>query len=481
MTAPRILPPALAAHLQAFGADAARALADALCHSDADIAVRANVIKGVSAAGTDRVPWLDSAVYLPSRPVFALDPHWHQGLYYVQDASSMAMTPVVKYLTDNCLPGSPLRILDACAAPGGKSISIIDAMPEGSLLLANEYEPARARVLCENIAKYGSADVVVSQGDTDVIADRLAECFDMVVVDAPCSGEGMIRKEPEALAQWSEALVDDMSRLQRHIIDNCMRALRPGGVLVYSTCTFNRHEDEDNVRYISREHDAELITLPLAAFPGAVGSISADVPGMHFLPGSVRGEGLFIAAVRKAGLWTPAVQTSPKHRQTKAKQPPEALPFMHRHMRCADAFTAFADAGGAVAVRKEHADFASLLSARLHMLRPGLPLYAVKGKDMQPSWELAVSAIADTGTFPHLHLDREQSLYYLHGDSIADMAADMPRGYVMAMYDGRPLGFVKNIGRRANNLYPDPYRLRLDPSRPSAAAGTASLPQIISI
>ena len=226
-------------------------LVEALATSDPSLAVRANTAKGMEIkAQGDSVPWLDGkAVYLDRRPNFALDPAWHQGLYYVQDASSMILTHIVKKIAAEIFGDAPLRYLDACAAPGGKSIAAAEALPAGSCLLSNEYDPRRAAVLAENMAKYGMPGSAVSQGDTSRLA-ALGEIFDIVAVDAPCSGEGMMRKEPEAIAQWTPQLIDSCATLQRDILANAWRALRGGGVLFYSTCTFNRREDEENLAYI---------------------------------------------------------------------------------------------------------------------------------------------------------------------------------------------------------------------------------------
>ena len=486
MTTKRTLPEAFVASLDAYGVHAAP-LVEALSCTDPSVAVRANVGKGArlaadTALSGGRVPWLDTGMYLDERPVFAADPAWHAGLYYVQDASSMAITAIARALIDRCLADVPLRALDACAAPGGKSIALYEALPQGSMLLSNEYDGRRAAVLCENVAKFGAPDILVSRGDTSVIA-ALDEAFDLILVDAPCSGEGMMRKEPVAITQWSPALVAQCADLQRSIVANCYAARRPGGVLIYSTCTFNHSEDEDILRHLVEDCGAEVLPLESAEYPGAVGAVVGDLPCLHFLPGAVRGEGLFVSAVRRPGEWQPAaeegsVPTKQRRRTDRrngkgAAQSADA--FAADHLLDPEHFATREYDGNAVAVSKLHAEFADLLGRKLHLLRSGLPLYSTKGRDIVPAWELALSTALRPDSFPQLTLSSAEALRYLHGDSLTDIPDGLPRGYILVACDGTPLGFAKNIGRRANNLYPDGYRLRLDP----ASVDTSSLPHIV--
>lgn len=195
------------------------------------VAVRLNAGKtgaGKSVVGGRRVGWNDAGFHLSERPAFTFDPALHQGLYYVQDASSMFVGHVVGELTRNA--AGPLTVLDACAAPGGKTTAVIDALPEGSVVVANEFVAKRAAVLRENLAKWGYPYVVVTQGDTSRFS-QMEGVFDIVVADVPCSGEGMMRKDEDAVGQWSDGLVEQCSRLQHEILGNLWGALRPGDTL----------------------------------------------------------------------------------------------------------------------------------------------------------------------------------------------------------------------------------------------------------
>ena len=220
------------------------------------VAVRDNVGKRFRYPGGDGdVPWCAAGHYLDNRPSFTLDPAFHQGMYYVQDASSMFIAHVLRHLAGE----GPLRYLDACAAPGGKTTAAIDALPHGSLVVANEYVPARAAVLRENVIKWGSPDVIVTRGDTAALVKAMPESFDIIAADVPCSGEGMMRKDADAVAQWSHRLVEECADRQREIVGNLWRALKPGGFMVYSTCTFNRHENEEIIGMLVEEYGAESV------------------------------------------------------------------------------------------------------------------------------------------------------------------------------------------------------------------------------
>lgn len=226
---PRELPEGFTAMLsESLPGDVAATLAAALSDTEPSVSVRSNALRGISPAeGFKLVPWLGTGIYLDERPVFAADPAWHQGLYYVQDASSMIMTEAVREIVRQRGDGASLRFLDACAAPGGKTISATEALPAGSAVLANEYDRKRAGALTENLGKYGCPDIAVCNSDAARLG-KLGPVFDIIAVDAPCSGEGMMRKEPEAIRQWSRSLVESCAALQREILAGVWDALKPG-------------------------------------------------------------------------------------------------------------------------------------------------------------------------------------------------------------------------------------------------------------
>jgi 16S rRNA C967 or C1407 C5-methylase (RsmB/RsmF family)/NOL1/NOP2/fmu family ribosome biogenesis protein len=427
----------LAQHTQFDG------LAEALASTAPDVSVRVNTLKQCTvSADADRVPWCETGYYLAERPQFTFDPALHQGLYYVQDASSMIAHTIARRLTAD---GAPVRWLDACAAPGGKTTAIIDALPKGSLMVANEFDFKRAAALLENVERWGSADVVVSRGDTNKFV-KLPGFFDVVSVDAPCSGEGMMRKEAVAVQQWSPRLVQQCAALQREIVENVWQALRPGGVLVYSTCTFNLSEDEQNVQWMVDELGADPVDLNLSAFDGVLPGVDTSVPCARFLPGRVRGEGLFVAVLRKPGDAASMRVAAPKGVKT-VKAPGDWLRGDYVYV---------ADADKLRAVPREHLAEMARLNSVLSVVNYGLHVATVKGKDYLPTAPLARAVDLNASTWPTVDVDLDTALTYLRGEVIA---IDAPRGIVLLTYGSRPLGFVKNLGNRANNLLPDNRRI----------------------
>ncbi len=409
------------------------------------VSVRCNLRKrAVLPDGAARVPWCPSGFYLDGRMPFTFDPALHQGLYYVQDASSMVYDYIVRLLTAD---GAPKSYLDACAAPGGKTTAAIDALPDGSVVVANEYVRARAEVLRENIIKWGYDRVFVSCGDTRAFR-KLKEEFDIVAADVPCSGEGMFRKDPEAVAQWTPALVEECAARQREILDNLWPALRPGGYMIYSTCTFNRAENEDIVRYVIEEYGAEPIEVPV---PDEWNILRRE-GCMHFLPGRVRGEGLTVAVLRKPGEYAARVEKSEKQRQEK---PQPQIAACRKYLRDPDAYTWIVEDDTVIAVpdRKLYGRLSKALDLRLK----GIEAATIKGRDVIPAQSLATSCALADGVFPVHEVDYRTAVSYLRRESIT--LADAPQGYVLLTYSGRPLGFVKNLGRRANNLYPQQWRI----------------------
>ncbi|MBQ8453589.1 MAG: hypothetical protein IJ539_07425 [Prevotella sp.] len=350
------------------------------------------------------VPWCPTGFYLDERPNFTFDPLLHAGCYYVQEASSMFIDHVVRTLTAQS-PSSFSHCLDLCASPGGKSTCLRSILPDDCILYSNEPIRPRAQVLNENILKWGHPGVVVTNNYArDYRKSGLP--FDLILTDVPCSGEGMFRKDPQAIAEWSLQKVIQCQQLQREIVNDIWPCLKPGGILIYSTCTFNRHENEDNVQWIARELGADFITIPVEASWGITGSLTEDIPVYRFLPGYTRGEGLFMAVLKKS---TP--QTSSHKPQT----------------------------------------------SNLRILSHGPLSPTQKGKDLIPDVSEALS-IDIKNKYARVEVTWQQAIQYLRKEAIT-LPADTPRGIVMVCFEGHPLGFAKNIGNRANNLYPSEWRI----------------------
>ena len=341
----------------------------------------------------ERVPWCKEGFYLEGRPQFTFDPLFHAGCYYVQEAASMFITHVLRQLVHE-----PVEGLDMCAAPGGKSTAMLSVLPEGSTLVSNEPIPTRAQILLENITKWGAKNCIVTNNYPRDFKKAKAK-FDLILCDVPCSGEGMFRKDPATIGEWSLQNVEKCWRLQREIVADAWECLNPGGILIYSTCTFNTKENEENVRWIMEEYDAEPITIPTEPSWGITGSLleGFDAPVYRFIPGITRSEGLFVCVLRKSGEWK--VESGKRILKNKLSSPLKEL-------SAAEQF----------------------------------------------------SFLFPPSSF-HIDLSYAEALKYLRGEALV-LPPDTPRGLITVTYKGVSLGPVKNIGNRANNLYPKPWRIK---------------------
>lgn len=427
----------------------------ALADSEPSVSVRPNAARPWLPDEADKeVPWLENARYLAERPVFTFMPELHQGRFYVQDASSMFIAEAIRQLTND---RKPVTYLDACAAPGGKTTAAIDALPDGSLVVANEYDRRRASILRENIIKWGAPSVIVTQGDTQLFS-KLKPIFDIVAVDAPCSGEGMFRKEPEAVAQWTPSLVENCASTQREIISNLWNTLRPGGYLIYSTCTFNRLENEDTLAWAVDEFAAEPVELSVDPSWHILRSpISDAIPCYRFMPGVIKGEGLFMGVLRKPEL-SDADGTIKKQKAPKQPKFAPSIEKASKWLNRPDEFTFTEKNDMITAFPQRHADILRMLSDRLNIIQQGITVATVKGHDVIPDHSLAMSRALNRKAFHETELSAEDALTYLRRDAIA-LPDGTPRGFILATYSGYPLGFLKNIGNRANNLYPLEWRI----------------------
>lgn len=379
-------------------------------NEDAPVSVRINPFKAInedvfSEEKDDEVPWCRNAFYLKKRPDFTLDPLIHGGVYYVQEASSMFLDRVLQQY----MPMNATQMLDLCAAPGGKSTLLRAAMPEGVRLYSNEPDRRRANILMENMQKQGHPLVTVTNNyPADYRKSKLI--FDLIVTDVPCSGEGMFRKDEGAIGEWSMQNVMKCAQLQRSIIEDIWENLKPGGILVYSTCTFNLHEDEENVRWICETLGAEVLPVDTIEEWNITGSLMEGwtEPVYRFIPGTTRGEGLFMAVLRKT-----------------SEEMLSGKPDMKA----------------------------------LRVLSDGNPQPTMKGKNIIPAHEEALLCTLQKDKYPVVELSLDDALRYLHHEAIV-LDADVPRGFAIVAYKGHPLGFVKNIGNRANNLYPQEWKIR---------------------
>ena len=400
------------------------------------------------------VKWCEWGRYLSERPKFTYDPMFHAGAYYVQEASSMFVWQALEQLVER-----DAVVLDMCAAPGGKSTAIAQYLSEKGFLVSNEYVLQRAHVLVENITKWGAPNCVVTNNAPRHF-EKLKSRFDAILVDVPCSGEGMFRKDERAREEWSKANVEMCVERQREILESAWKVLKPGGVLIYSTCTFNSHENEEQVQWLIDEMDAEYLPLKI----GEDWMITETERGYRFLPHKTRGEGLFMAAVRKQitdnrlQITDNRLQSkSEKRKDKKAKNSTFNIQFTTDDLLRGD-YGVVESEGRYYAVQKERADLVEECRKALNVLMFGVQMYEQKGKDLIPQAALALSQVYKRGAYPEAELSYEEAISFLRKEAI--VLADAPRGFVLVTYGGLPLGWVKNIGNRCNNLYPEFWRIR---------------------
>lgn len=369
------------------------------------------------------VEWCADGLRFEERPDFIVDPLFHAGVYYVQEAGSMYYQKILEEILPTFT--GEINLLDMCAAPGGKTTAMLNALHKSGSpynVLANEYDRKRASILVENLQKWGDPNVITTNADASSIG-RLGDTFDIIAVDAPCSGEGMMRREPIARSQWSPELVAECSTLQKRILEELMPALKPGGVMIYSTCTFNREENEQNVDYVS-----ETLGLNLIAGPE------------RFMPHERQCEGLFVAVFKKA---------SEDESQTE-------MPVASLHQVNEEKTVEIADKIYAVPANL-YPLYRQIEKNKLHILSVGTMIAERKGNVEVPSSRSVLGNKASN--LPYVDLSLEDALNYLRGQTLI-LPEEIPTGYVAVGFEGYPLGIVKNIGNRANNLYPQEWRIR---------------------
>ena len=366
-----------------------------------------------SPSHLENVPWCEEGYYLQDRPQFTFDPLFHAGCYYVQEASSMFVTHVLRSLF-HLLTFSSHTALDMCAAPGGKSTALLSVLPDSCTLISNEPIANRAQILLENITKWGAANCIVTNNyPRDFRKAKLK--FDLILCDVPCSGEGMFRKDPATISEWSPQNVEKCWRLQREIVSDAWECLNPGGLFIYSTCTFNTKENEENIQWILDNLDAEVLDIPIDPSWNITGSLLEGFthPVYRFIPGISRGEGLFACALRKNGVTKDTI-LSPQ-------------------------------VGG-----NQRGLSKGILNSleKLSVLRPPLPPPTQEGKqEREPTQE------------GYIEVSYQEALKYLRGEALV-LPSETPRGIVNITYKGQVIGPAKNIGSRANNLYPKAWRIK---------------------
>ncbi|XZF16016.1 methyltransferase RsmF C-terminal domain-like protein [Chitinophagaceae bacterium MMS25-I14] len=414
--------------------------------------VRLHPYKQLEDAPGNPVPWCASGRYLDQRPVFTLDPAFHAGAYYVQEASSMFLD----YFFRQVFPErNNLRVLDLCAAPGGKSTLLASLLEKDSLLVSNEVIRTRASVLEENMTRWGFMNTWVTSNDPHAFG-KLEGYFDAIIVDAPCSGSGLFRKDERALDEWSEANVTLCSQRQQRILADVWPSLKEDGVLLYATCSYSPQEDEQILDWIAETYDAESVEATPGDDWGIVTTYSSrkKMTGYRFMPHLVKGEGFFIAAFRKKD--ETAELRYPKFKTAADKKIKEQV----KHLLKEEDYICIPDPKeGFNAIRTTHEPDWHLLSKALYLRKTGLALGIPAAKEWLPAHDLALST--DMGaTVPVIDLDKEQALKFLKKEEFK--TSEARKGWFLVRYNGLGLGWVKSLGNRFNNYLPKHWRIRME-------------------
>ena len=398
---------------------------------------------------TNPIPWCPSGQYLPTRPSFTLDPTFHAGAYYVQEASSMFLWHVLK----DCVgTDTKKKVLDLCAAPGGKSTLLASYFTDG-LMVANEVIKLRAAILVENITKWGSDHVIVTNNDPSHF-QSLPGFFDVMVIDAPCSGSGLFRKDPNAINEWSDDNVQLCSQRQQRILVDILPALNEDGILIYSTCSYSMEEDEAIADWLVSEMNMESRRLNIDRTWGIVETNSPDTNafGYRFYPDRIKGEGFFIAAFQK--------KTGVDIARLKELRLPmpskQELQLIHSFIPIPEAFILFKQGESIRGIKQEWLANLQVLAQCLYIKKAGIEIGTIKGKDVIPGHELALSSLG-RAAFTPIELTLEQALQYLRRKEL--LIGDAPKGWNLVGYGGLPLGWVKVLPNRINNYYPAEWRI----------------------
>ena len=416
--------------------------------------IRVNFLKYKGLPALKPVDYCSSGFFLSRRPLFTLDPFIHSGVYYVQEQSSMFLEQAIKQ------PGhaTDLKVLDLCASPGGKSTHLASLISPGSLLVSNDVIRARSQILSENLKKWGNPNVVVTNNDPYDFK-RLPGFFDIVVLDAPCSGEGLFRKDPSAVLEWSPDNAQLCAQRQQRILADVWPTLKEGGILIYSTCTFNPAENEENIQWLSKFASVEPVKLTAKEQWGISVTDAAGFPCYRFYPHKVSGEGFFMAVVRKTGaedrLSNRKIRENPLLASKGDKE--MARPILINEgldiLRFEDSLLAFpSDLVGELLQLKN----------TLRIVHAGVKIGEIKQKDLLPAHELAISTILDRAAFPEIELTFEEALTYLKRDDISPLSVN--KGWNLVTYRKMAMGWVKNLGTRYNSAFPKEWRIRMSVS-----------------
>lgn len=451
------LPPAFVARMRSQLATTYPAFESAMAEA-APVSIRYNPLKPVVQFDEAApIPWEPNGFYLGARPSFTLDPSFHAGAYYVQEASSMLIGHALRQTVDF---GDSLKIMDLCAAPGGKSTLLLSHMNRQSVLLSNDVIKTRVNILKENIHKWGHPNAVVSNQEAEDFRS-LNGFFDVLLIDAPCSGEGLFRKDENAGKEWSEDNVQLCAARQRKIVANAVNLLTEGGILLYSTCTYNAQENMDNVRWISEQFGCESLPIKMPANWGVLELHEASGFGYQCYPHLVKGEGFFFAILRK-GKSTGTISQSTYYGNKPTHEPvlKWEAEVLGQWLQDTASLSLYKKGNGMItAVPKAIEQECATIESALKRVSFGIEIGEFKGRDFIPSHELALSTLV-SADLPCVELEKNEALLFLKKE-LHNVDTDL-RGWALARYRGLALGWMKILPNRINNYLPAQFRIRMD-------------------
>lgn len=421
----------------------------AALESEPPISIRLNPLKPAQVNGlSQRVPWCPHGYYLQARPSFTHDPLFHAGAYYVQEASSMFLDHVLSTLPNI---EADLRVLDLSAAPGGKTTLLQSRLTDNSLLLANEVIGHRNSALRQNLIRWGGANCIVTQSDPRFFL-KLRQYFDIILVDAPCSGEGLFRRQPQAASAWSENRVASCSQRQRRILADVVPALAPGGILIYSTCTYSVEENEENMRWIQSETDLRPFDVDIPE-EWHIQKGYLGYPGFRFYPHNEKGEGFFMAVLQRP---------EKRHGRMRQGQPKSKLALLDSNwagwLKDAQRYAAISVNGVDSALPRSLFEDFTHISHTLRVKLAGIPLGKRHGRDVSPAPELALNT-ALASTTPVIELSRKDAVRYLSHRPI-QLDESVMTGYALVSFKGFGLGWINVLkGHQYRNKYPLNWRI----------------------
>ncbi|UKJ08672.1 methyltransferase RsmF C-terminal domain-like protein [Solitalea lacus] len=422
--------------------------------SESPVSIRINQYKYPFDIAFKSIPWTQTGYYLPARPLFTADPLLHGGGYYVQEASSMFLEQAIL----QALPEREgLNVLDLCAAPGGKSTHLASLFSNG-LLVSNEVIKSRVTILAENIQKWGTGNVVVTNNDPKDFKE-VKSFFDCIVVDAPCSGEGMFRKNQNAIGEWSEENVQLCAQRQKRILADIWPALKPGGILVYSTCTYSLEENEHNLAWVCDQYDAENVKLNLNPDWCVKETEYSKCIGYRFYPHKAEGEGFFLAVVRKKGGTQNEFKFPKKRGKTTLIPMDDKSGMFNEILNNFDQWKLYAKGEEVMAFPALKTREIEYLFDALDVNYAGVSIGQVTKKELRPDHALALFIGLNDKYFPEISVTKEDALKFLRKDDL--VFSNAQDGWNRILYNGLGLGWVKKVGHRFNNYYPKEWRIRL--------------------